>query len=78
MSHAGHSAENCRPMLDEIKEKSGTILLIGDEKGQPEKVSRAHSISRMREDSQEIGFGDDADQPFLLDDWNSSNLLADH
>lgn len=40
MSHAGHSAENCRPMLDEIKEKSGNILLIGDEKGQPEKLAR--------------------------------------
>ncbi|MEM9599645.1 MAG: PleD family two-component system response regulator [Pseudomonadota bacterium] len=38
MSHTGHTAENCRPMLDQIPGRSGRILLIGDEGGQPTKI----------------------------------------
>ncbi|GLQ19545.1 PleD family two-component system response regulator [Algimonas porphyrae] len=40
MSHTGHSAENCRPMLDQIQGRPGRLLLIGDEGGQPAKIDR--------------------------------------
>lgn len=40
MSHTGHTAENCRPMLDQIQGKSGCVLVIGDEGGQPDKVAK--------------------------------------
>lgn len=48
MSHTGHSAENCRPMFDKIQGRTGRILLIGDENGQPAR------ISRMIADSHEV------------------------
>lgn len=43
MSHTGHSAENCRPMLDQIQGRSGRVLVIGDEGGQPTKIQRVLS-----------------------------------
>lgn len=40
MSHSGHSPENCRPVFDSILEKTGRVLLIGDEAGQPARLAR--------------------------------------
>lgn len=40
MSHTGNSAENCRPMLEKIQDRTGRVLLVGDEGGQPAKLSR--------------------------------------
>jgi two-component system cell cycle response regulator len=40
MSHTGHSAENCRPMFEKIQMRKGRVLLIGDENGQPARISK--------------------------------------
>lgn len=40
MSRTGHTAENCRPMFEKIQDRKGRVLLIGDEGGQPVRVSR--------------------------------------
>jgi len=48
MSHTGNSAENCRPMLEKIQDRTGRVLIVGDESGQPAKLSRmigdAHEV----------------------------------
>ncbi|MGB3455624.1 MAG: PleD family two-component system response regulator [Litorimonas sp.] len=40
MSHTGHGMENCRPIFDQIRGKSGRVLVIGDEGGQPARLAQ--------------------------------------
>ena len=48
MSHTGHSAENCRPLLDKIRRRAGKVLVIGDASAQPDKIasllSESHAV----------------------------------
>ncbi|WP_298913860.1 PleD family two-component system response regulator [uncultured Algimonas sp.] len=40
MTHTGHTAENCRPVFDRIKDRRGRVMVVGDAGGQPARIRR--------------------------------------